>query len=327
VSSIEDGVGTAPAPTANGSSAASSVGATPQRPGGAAPSRKPSLRWGPGAAAATSDFEAHFSANAATYGSVAEFDAALGQVGFAQSQVIFGIDCTKSNLWNGGESFSGRSLHDLTPDLPPNPYVTVIRALSTELARFDKDGKIPVYAFGDKSSSDRSVFPFHTKPEGCDGFDDVLRAYAARIPTVTLAGPTSFGPIIRKAVEHVKQDKSGFTILVILADGQVTAVRDTEQALVHASHVPLSIVCVGVGDGPWEAMRVLDSGLPKRRFDNFKFVELNAITASLLRDSAAGGGGGKGVEGAGRSLSDAIVCAALSEVPAQYRECKRLGLL
>ena len=49
----------------------------------------------------------------------------------------------------------------------------------------------------------------------------------------------------------------------------------TLSALVDASYYPLSIVMVGVGDGPWGLMEDCDDLLPARKFDNFQVNVFN----------------------------------------------------
>ncbi|XP_013388486.2 copine family protein 1-like isoform X2 [Lingula anatina] len=238
--------------------------------------------------------------------SLEEVTEAIRKAGLESCNLIFGIDYTLSNLAQGQRSFGGRALHGLYPDLL-NPYQQVISILGETIEPFDEDGIIPVFGFGDQSTRGTGVFPF--RAEGyCTGFHDALQAYNQITPNVKLSGPTNFAPLIRRALEIVRQTKA-YHILVIVADGQVTNEQATRHAIVEAAQYPLSIIMIGVGDGPWDMMKEFDDSIPQRRFDNFQFVDFNLA----MRDA--------------RNPQAAFALAALMEIPDQFKAIKQLGLL
>ncbi|OMO56096.1 hypothetical protein COLO4_35796 [Corchorus olitorius] len=134
--------------------------------------------------------------------------------------------------------------------------------------------------------------------------------------TLLSSGPTSFAPIINAAIDIVDRSNGQYHVLVIVADGQVTRNPDTPRgrlspqeqetvdSIVAASHYPLSIILVGVGDGPWDSMQQFDDNIPQRAFDNFQFVNFTKIMSENTDIS---------------KKEAAFALAALMEIPYQYR--------
>ncbi|XP_067950707.1 uncharacterized protein [Watersipora subatra] len=250
-----------------------------------------------------------FEAIADKFTSVEDVTEAIRKCGLESSNLIFGIDYTLSNLTQGKLTFNQKSLHYLD-ETTQNPYQQVISIIGETLSSFDEDNIIPAFGFGDLNTKDHSVFPL--SPEGyCHGVDGVLAAYNSVTQRVRMSGPTSFVPLIRRAVDIVAQTRS-YHILVIIADGQVSNERSNIEAIVEASNYPLSIIMVGVGDGPWDMMKTFDDQLPARKFDNFQFVEFNRIVTN---------------KSSFRNPSSAFALQALMEIPDQFVTMRRLGMI
>jgi len=88
------------------------------------------------------------------YKTFEELQAGLREAGLESSNIIVGVDFTKSNLWTGQKTFAGNSLHAVMPHCL-NPYQTVISILGRTLSSFDDDNLIPAYGFGDKTTTDK----------------------------------------------------------------------------------------------------------------------------------------------------------------------------
>ena len=245
------------------------------------------------------------------YKTLEEVQDALRESGLESSNLILGIDYTKSNTWTGKRSFNGRCLHAIDGSgRTMNPYQQAIHICANTLEPFDDDHLIPAYGFGDVTTTDKGVFPFFPEERMCNGVAEVLQRYNEITPRVNMSGPTSFAPIINKAIDIVQQTKQ-YHILIIIADGQVTSPNATQDAIIRASNYPLSIVTIGVGDGPWEMMEHFDDTIQGRRFDNFQFVNFHEVMSR------------RNVE----NYEAEFAVAALQEIPDQYQCIKELNML
>jgi len=233
------------------------------------------------------------------YKTLEQVQQSLRDAGLESSNLIVGIDLTKSNEWTGKVSFQGRSLHALGN--VPNPYEQATSIIGRTLADFDDDNLIPCYGFGDGTTHDQHVFSFFPGDRPCQGFEEALARYRTIIPHVKLAGPTSFAPIIDRAVGIVEASGGQYHILLIIADGQVTRSVDmadgelspqeqaTVNSIVNASNYPLSIVLVGVGDGPWDMMKEFDDNLPQSPLRQLPVCGVQSRDGQEQRPVCAGG--------------------------------------
>lgn len=259
----------------------------------------------------------HFGDN---FNSLDQVTTALRDAGLESSNLILGIDFTKSNEWSGKYSFGRKSLHAIGDT--PNPYEQAISIIGKTLSPFDEDELIPCFGFGDASTHDQSVFSFYSDHRYCHGFEEALARYREIVPHLKLSGPTSFAPIIDAAIDIVARSNRQYHVLVIIADGQVTRSPDlppgrfspqeqaTINSIVAASQYPLSIILVGVGDGPWDAMKQFDDNIPHRAFDNFQFVNFTKIMSENTDTS---------------KKETAFALAALMEIPFQYRATQSIS--
>jgi E3 ubiquitin-protein ligase RGLG len=271
----------------------------------------------------TTENNKNHESNKDDYKSLDAVVSALRKAGLEASQLIIGVDFTKSNTWQGTKTFGGRCLHDIVPG-HLNHYETAISAIGQSLAHFDDDNQIPTYGFGCLSTQNHSVFAFNRDEKSnidltCHGVSQVLSRYREishdLVTNRKLSGGTSFVPMINKAIEITKTLGS-YHILIILADGTMDDIAEIEKAIVRASDYPLSIIVIGVGDGEcpdlgerWPTMKKFDDSITGRKFDNLQFVDFVQVMK----------------QGAGDINYFAL--HSLMEIPAQYKFIKKSGLI
>uniref|UniRef100_A0A3P8TTV2 Copine 4 n=1 Tax=Amphiprion percula TaxID=161767 RepID=A0A3P8TTV2_AMPPE len=213
-------------------------------------------------------------------------------MGGCQIQFTVAIDFTASN----GDPRNSCSLHYIHP-YQPNEYLKALVAVG-EIYQTDFSCLSP------QVSHDFAVNFNEENPE-CAGIQGVVEAYQACLPKLQLYGPTNIAPIIQKVANSASQEvhtkeAMQYFILLILTDGVITDMADTREAIVQASHLPMSVIIVGVGNADFSDMQMLDGddgilrspkGEPVLRdivqfvpFRNFKHASPAALAKSVLAE-------------------------------------------
>ncbi|KAL3980109.1 copine-4 [Oreochromis niloticus] len=226
-------------------------------------------------------------------------------MGGCQIQFTVAIDFTASN----GDPRNSCSLHYIHP-YQPNEYLKALVAVGEICQDYDSDKMFPAFGFGARIPPDYKVshdfaVNFNEENPECAGIQGVVEAYQACLPKLQLYGPTNIAPIIQKVAKSASQEvhtkeAMQYFILLILTDGVITDMADTREAIVQASHLPMSIIIVGVGNADFSDMQMLDGddgilrspkGEPVLRdivqfvpFRNFKHASPAALAKSVLAE-------------------------------------------
>uniref|UniRef100_A0A3P8XD64 C2 domain-containing protein n=1 Tax=Esox lucius TaxID=8010 RepID=A0A3P8XD64_ESOLU len=184
-------------------------------------------------------------------------------MGGCQIQFTVAIDFTASN----GDPHNSCSLHYIHP-YQPNEYLKALVAVGEICQDYDSDKMFPAFGFGARIPPDFKVshdfaVNFNEENPECAGIQGVVEAYQNCLPKLQLYGPTNIAPIIQKVARSASQEMHTkeamqYFILLILTDGVITDMADTREAIVQASHLPMSIIIVGVGSADFSDMQMLD---------------------------------------------------------------------
>ncbi|XP_017365632.2 copine-4 [Cebus imitator] len=228
-------------------------------------------------------------------------------MGGCQIQFTVAIDFTASN----GDPRNSCSLHYIHP-YQPNEYLKALVAVGEICQDYDSDKMFPAFGFGARIPPEYTVshdfaINFNEDNPECAG-----KAQHGKKP-VSQSFPShlshcSFSSLVSHVSYNCLQQRSRLSgstlqqyfILLILTDGVITDMADTREAIVHASHLPMSVIIVGVGNADFSDMQMLDGddgilrspkGEPVLRdivqfvpFRNFKHASPAALAKSVLAE-------------------------------------------
>ncbi|KAK8468724.1 hypothetical protein PHAVU_006G096100 [Phaseolus vulgaris] len=220
------------------------------------------------------------------------------------------VDFTASN----GNPLHSDSLHYIDAHCRLNSYQKAIMEVGEVIQFYDSDRRFPAWGFGGKipDGTVSHCFNLNGSPGTSEvaGVEGIMDAYGSALRSVTLSGPTLFGPVINMAAQMAAQSLSSlnntkYYVLLIITDGVVTDIQETMNALVKASDLPLSVLIVGVGNADFTSMEVLDADNGRRLHSSTGRVATRDIVQFVpMREMHSG--------------QISVVQALLEELPGQF---------
>jgi len=215
---------------------------------------------------------------------------------------VCAIDFSSSN--------SADSLHAIHQDGAMNEYQKAIYCVCQILLNYDYDQQTAVLGFGAitnfpelKSKTTSDCFPCsgNFEQQQAQGIQGLMDVYAHALQNVEPSGPSRFAPLLKEAMnicEANKQANNGvYTILLIVTSGKVEDMNATKDLIVKAAALPLSVIIVGVGNGDFTDMEILDGdqGLTNAKGEKAKrdlvqfvpfreFNDMNSLAQRVLQE-------------------------------------------
>ena len=205
-----------------------------------------------------------------------------------QLNLSIGIDFTSSN-----KSIEELDSYHYIGKENLNYYEIIIKKCGDIIENYNKNQLFSIYGFGGKLPGEKIVnqcFALNgnnEKPE-IKSIENVLITYRNILPVIKLCDYGLLSPIImeinNKVKEEIKENKNKFyNILIILTCGNIKDEKETINNIVESSFLPISIIIVGIGNGDFRNMDLLeenddlliDSYNRKCNRNNIKFIRFD----------------------------------------------------
>ena len=91
--------------------------------------------------------------------------------------------------------------------------------------------------------------------------EGIMQAYRNSLQYLEFAGPTLFSALLGQAIDeciHLQKQMNQYMILFILTDGEIHDKPQVIDQIIRCCTLPISLIIVGVGNGPFDIMNELD---------------------------------------------------------------------
>lgn len=171
--------------------------------------------------------------------------------------LIIGIDYAKENL----NPENPMSLHYLGSSL--NDYQQAIKTSLTVLSKYiNINQTIAMLGFGAQLNGQSNMVNncFIIKLDNSKvQIQKELLSYKNSFTYLKLSGPSNFSPLIQNVINNIRIENSQtkYNILLIITCGKINDLKNTINTLNLGKDFPLSVIIIGVGNGPFKDMQIL----------------------------------------------------------------------